>query len=414
MKLLTKTNQYAFLMVASVLLVGAVFLHFTLQYVISKEVSEILETELEEFTHAVGQDPEFVRTQSTAELEISIVSKIHSPDAFRDTLIYSAYEEEFIPYLQLTAYRKINDQYFRFTFRESLIESNDIVAVLVGVFIVICLLLFIGIIMLNKYLSGHLWKPFYIMLDKLKVYEMGDQIYAANSGSDIEEFNTLQGALEGLSRKIHSDYNNLKEFTENASHELQTPLAIIKSEIDLLLQDSHLPDHLQRLGIIEETVNRVAATNKALLTLSKIENDQFRGKSTIDLSALITDILEQLSDFIGAKELTIQFANEPYEILKNAPLLRILFQNVLSNAVKHNVQQGVIIIRLEPNKIVIKNSSSEVFIDPDLAFQRFAKANPASPSPGLGLAIASKIAEKLELRLDYQIQEGLHALTLTF
>jgi len=221
--------------------------------------------------------------------------------------------------------------------------------------------------------------------------------------------------LEEMIQKMQTDFINLKEFTENASHEIQTPLAIIKSKLELILNDAELSGtQHKRLHDAFETVNRLSKLNDSLLLLSKIENRQFVEKSDINLSQLIQSRLEYLEELIALKhiELSVQL-DIPVTIFINPMLADILINNLLSNALKHNFDQGKIFISSRINEIVFSNTGKPMTFDATKLFKRFVKFNASEESTGLGLAIADEICRSSHLKLNYTYLNDLHSFTLS-
>ncbi|NJE06811.1 sensor histidine kinase, partial [Thermococcus sp. M36] len=147
--------------------------------------------------------------------------------------------------------------------------------------------------------------------------------------------------------KAQQDFNSLKQFTENASHELQTPLAIIRTKFDLLIQAETLTQQqIEALQSANDALQRLSNLNKSLLLLTKIENKQFEEKVTINLKELIENKLIQLSELIQNKNIHVTYSLEEITINMNSDLAEILLNNLLVNAIKHNVPNGEIIINL--------------------------------------------------------------------
>ena len=106
--------------------------------------------------------------------------------------------------------------------------------------------------------------------------------------------------------KIRTDFVNLKEFTENASHEIQTPLAIIKSKLEMVLQDKSLNDkQYQQIQAAFESTIRLSKLNEALLLLSRIENQQFVGQKEIDFCLLLQTRVQYLEELFDLKKIEV-------------------------------------------------------------------------------------------------------------
>lgn len=238
------------------------------------------------------------------------------------------------------------------------------------------------------------------------------QVHFEKTG--ISEFDQLNTTLQEMIEKMQADFVNLREFTENASHEIQTPLAIIKSKLEMMLNDPALSSaqHLQ-LNEIFETVNRLSRMNETLLLLSKIENRQFIEKTDLDFSSLIKSRLANLEELIEMKRITLSLnLASPFIVSIHPMLADVLINNLLSNALKHNGTHGEILISSENNRIVFSNTGPLLTIDPLNIFKRFVKQGNSSSSNGLGLAIADEICKSNHLTLEYTYQNKLHCFVL--
>jgi signal transduction histidine kinase len=294
-------------------------------------------------------------------------------------------------------------------------ETEDMVALIfyfmLGFFAFIVLILFF----LNRWLSSSMWTPFYKTIDQLNTFSIDRKNNVDFKSTDVYEFEQLNLSLKKMMLKIQTDYYNLKEFTENASHEIQTPIAIIKSKLEHVLQDKTLETkQYEQIQLVYESANRLSKLNEALLLLSKIENLQFPDVIEIDLCELLKQRLEFIEELIEFKKIEIILHVEyPYSIKMNAYLAEILINNLLGNAVKHNREGGQITITSTNEQFVISNTGSPLSIDPEKLFQRFQKQNTGNDSTGLGLAIASEICSKSGLTLQYRYLDGIHNLIVS-
>ena len=218
-----------------------------------------------------------------------------------------------------------------------------------------------------------------------------------------------------MTSKMISDYKNQKKFAENASHEFQTPLAIITGKIDLLLQENSLNEETMKLLVsIEEATSRLSRINKSLLLLSKIENQQYEKTDTVALLPLIEKIKAINEDFILDKKL--QFVCEPTEELYftiNSELCFILINNLIQNAIRHNVKNGQITISIKDQALLISNTGSLEPLDEVSIFERFEKKSSNVNSIGLGLAIVKEIAEANSITVLYKYEDNEHVFSLS-
>ncbi|MBX3101646.1 MAG: HAMP domain-containing histidine kinase [Bacteroidetes bacterium] len=293
-------------------------------------------------------------------------------------------------------------------------ETEETVAAIAIVTFFFFLVMVIGFLLLNKRLSARLWKPFRSTLARLKTFRLSSQSPIEFEQSDTLEFEELNDALSKLIAQNISVYASQKEFTENAAHELQTPLAIIKNKLDLLLQQEPLTDRQYR--IIEEAnraLTRITRINKNLLLLAKIENHQFDDREAINVRLLIEHCIEQLKEHFDHKKIPIQTELTDITIEGNKILFEVLLNNLLLNAVRHNREYGNVRITLHPSGIIFANSGSSA-LDGITLFKRFGKLTGPNSGSGLGLAIVKEICNRHGWQVSYRFEGNLHTFSVVF
>ncbi len=215
---------------------------------------------------------------------------------------------------------------------------------------------------------------------------------------------------------IRNEYLNLKEFTENASHEMQTPMAVIQSKLEGLFELENLSEKdISNIESAYVATSRMSELNASLLLLTKIENNQFPIEDEINLSETVHSFVDQFSDFIESKKIKLDLIISPNIVKKtNRFLADTLVSNLLSNAVRHNVENGSLNIELNENGLRVKNTGRQLEIDVNTLFDRFTKGDPTSNSMGLGLSITKRCCEAHNWDIRYAHQEGLHTLQVNF
>ena len=131
------------------------------------------------------------------------------------------------------------------------------------------------------------------------------------SSTRIQEFTDLNTTLEQMISRIQSDYFRMKEFSENAAHELQTPIAIINTKLESLLQTSELNE--ESAGLIQsamENSSRMSKLIQTLLMLTKIENRQFDAREKISMNEVIKKYLNLYDELIREKKLKVEMKEE--------------------------------------------------------------------------------------------------------
>jgi signal transduction histidine kinase len=277
------------------------------------------------------------------------------------------------------------------------------------------ILLMGGLILLNRRLSRRMWKPFYKSLAQIREFDLTktDQVQLDRSG--ISEFDELNSSLEKLISANITIFNQQKEFADNASHELQTPLAIVQSKLELLSQSKDLRDEQYRL--IEEAmdaISRAARINKNLLLLTKIENSQYSDRKEIDLSSLLNEMMEKFLVFFEDKHLIVNINIDPDVTVKgNQVLMEILIGNLVTNAIRYTPANDTISVYLSNYRLVIENPGLHPLKSAQL-FKRFASADSNSPGTGLGLAIVKQISALHNWKEEYSWENGKHIFEVKF
>lgn len=272
-----------------------------------------------------------------------------------------------------------------------------------------------GFILLNRRISKRLWQPFYSSLDKIKSFKLDQHQKITFGNTDISEFADLNERLETLIAGSVAAYSQQKEFAENASHELQTPLAVVQSKLELLMQTSSLTN--DQYAIIEDALkalNRVSRINKNLLLLTKIENSQFMDEEEINISSLLQTNMRHFENFKDEKQLEIREEIPPnIEVSGNRVLIEMLVNNLLINAIRYSPNKGAISILLTPQCLQVKNPGTST-LNVDQIFKRFGSGSMESPGTGLGLALVKQISARYKWEVSYSFQSNQHAFTVVF
>jgi signal transduction histidine kinase len=416
MKLQTKINIRFLTVTFLVFTVAGVLFFFALDKVVNQNIREMLESRKAYIILNLQQNQPITDLLESPDHSIFIkrVEKTGEYKRFSDTLAYDQEEKELIPFRKMTFSAHSGDKHYEVVLLQSLLESEDLQMVIVSFMIALFGLVLLALFFLNRWLSNKAWNPFFKSLSVLNHWKIGVNQSVSFERTGISEFDQLNSTLENMMQKIQADFVNLKEFTENASHEIQTPLAIIKSKLELVLQDKTLNDQQhQRIHAAFESANRLSKLNEALLLLSKIENRQFVDSSEIDVCKLIQSRLEYLEELFALKQIEVTFRLETQVTFNmNSLLADILINNLLSNALRHNIEKGKITVLSENQKITISNTGREAEMDVSRLFRRFAKQTTTSESNGLGLAIAYEICNNYNLELNYHYLNGMHNMVI--
>lgn len=416
MRLLNRTATAYIIASILVLLVSIPIFYFVLHHLFAKQADSTLKSRKEFVVSKLGEINNDLEIKNWTRFEDDIeVSRLPSdtvplPDSIYDRIIgKDDYFRELVT--QATIYGKPH----RLVIRSSMLENHELIQTIVISQALLLAVLLICLLLINRRISRQAWQPFYDTLAKLKNYSINQQTHLQLSRTSIEEFSELNEVVDKMTRKIQADFISLKQFTENASHEIQTPLAIIQSKLEVMIQDEELSrEQMQNLQIIYETTGRLSKLNQALLLLTKIENNQFVHIEGLNLKALIEAKLPLFEDFITAKNLTVKTVLTDRWVQMNAPLARVMLTNLISNAIKHNTHGGTLGIILTETYLAVSNSGTAPTQPTEAFFDRFNKANPNSDSLGLGLAIVKEICDYAKFKIHYDYRGNIHTLRVQF
>jgi len=424
MKLLNKTNFYFFGVALVIYCIGGVFFYLLFEDILDRNYYSELETRKEYIVKQLSKSDSISQFQKYSGNMVSIhpMAKAGARgDVFSDTVIYDEVEETHRPFRQLTFNTVVEGKSYRIQLRRPIIEDGNLIE---GDIILVLLLFaaFVGALsLLNRNLSIILWSPFYTILEKINNYkiEKAESVTSLKfPETNIDEFELLSGGIEKLIHRIHKEFNIQKEFIENASHEIQTPLAIIANKLELLLGSPGLTqEQMDLVNSSMRAVNRLSKLNESLLIISKIENSQFNFGEELSLNVIVDRILENLDEVTKIKSLVVSRQYQEMAVVKMNPLLaEILLENLITNSVKHNMDGGVIRIITEKTFLRIENTGPKPVGDPAKVFNRFVKLNTKSNSIGLGLSIVKSICDTYGYSAEYYYDatQHLHKIEINF
>ncbi|GAO43189.1 sensor histidine kinase [Flavihumibacter petaseus] len=313
------------------------------------------------------------------------------------------------PYRQLSQVVVVYGISYQIVIRKSQEQKAALLADITRIILLVFAGLFLATILFNWLISKRMWEPFYQTLNTIRKTNLTEIRGTHFTSTNTREFNELNAALNGMTEKIHSDFLSMKEFTENAAHEMQTPLSVAQSKMELLLQKEDLPEQDAHL-ILEATnaLTRLSKLNQGLLLLAKIENNQYVASEELNLTTVIRKQLELFSELIQDKRLNVTTDFHAYFMVRMHPMLAdSLVSNLLGNAIRHNYENGNIEIVVSANNFRISNTTHQPVIPREKIFTRFAGGGGGTAdSTGLGLAIVKKITDMHGLSISYRAEAG--------
>ena len=395
-----------------------VAVYFAVQSLIYQEVEERLLVEKKDFENFILENKDWDKDFYFVENKINFepLSSAYAGERmeFRNIVLVNKYDLQEVPFRELVFYKYINNIHYRISIRKSLPESFKLMEYLTMIMLLLLSIAFAVMYIFQRKLSQNIWQPFYQTLSRIKLFDLKKENPFELSNSNISEFEELNDVLKRMTRKMWKDYSSLKEFTENASHEIQTPLALINMRVEELIQEKNFSEQqMYWIQEIHRSSLRLSKLNQALLLLSKLDNQQFTEIQNLNLTELMQRKVEEYEEMFAHKNIVVSFQREnDFYAHMNADLADILLSNLITNAVKHNLNPGEINIYTTDKLFRIANRGLPLIMQPEELFQRFKKAKTNSTSMGLGLAIVKEICKYHTLEIDYSIEEGWHIFSI--
>lgn len=302
--------------------------------------------------------------------------------------------------------------------RIAMIEDDDLARTLVGQYGILFIVLFVCMFVVLRAISKRLWRPFYDSLSKVENFDIDKGNTPQFEQTDTIEYNRLNTILHNLISNNLKAYNQQKEFVQNASHELQTPLAVFQSKLDVFLQEPNLSEEqVETIHSLYDILSRLTRLNKNLLLLARLDNNQFKETEEIDFNRLLYKQLGNLTDLAESNGIAISADIGGHTILSaNKILLESLINNLIVNAIRHNTEaaDAWIIIRVDTNSFIIENTGEKTALDTDKIFRRFSRTSENKKGNGLGLSITYQICKLHNWQIKYQYIDNMHRFEVLF
>lgn len=417
MKLLAKYNSANILATIMVLLIGGFFYYCILHYVLLDQLDSDLKIEQLEITDYVKANNRLPNVENYKNQKVKFESTtLPVKRAIYSSVIFSVADDENITTRQIIFPIVILGKPYKASIAKSQNETEDLIQLIVSITLGIVTLLLLVLFIINRFMLNKLWLPFNNTLSQLKQFNLSSKSSLILNDSSIDEFKELNTAITAMSNQVIKDYDSLKSFTENASHEIQTPLAIINSKLELLIQSENFTEtQMQVIQTIHDEIRRLSKLNQSLLLLTKIDNQQFQETEAVDIAEIINRHLYKYEELITAKQISLIKDIEKIDpLIMNETMADMLISNLITNAIKHNVEKGTINIVLKENKLVVSNTGIPLVTSTNELFERFKKDNVNSESLGLGLSIVKKICERYNFNIKYTSIIQLHKMTIHF
>ncbi len=421
MKLLSYTYRKLALLLFLLMAVWGVLFYYAIIDEVVDETDDTLENYGEILMESALHDPSILETEGSLMsfykfTPISEEEGRHYRQVFYDATVYIELEDEDEPVrVMCTAFRMPDGQYYELKLMISILERDDMVEAMLwylgALFLLFLICTSIGI---QLVLRG-VFRPLHKLLDWLHRIQPGKEVPPLDNPTKIREFRQLSDAALDMGNRSYKAYEEQKQFIENASHELQTPLAIVRGKVELLAESEGMTEQqMEQLDEIYATLGRAVKLNKSLLLLSRIENGQYTEMEDVSVDEILDELLPDLMDIYEYKQVRLirKREEQPFIIRCNHSLAQILVSNLVKNSLLHNREGGELQVLTTPTSLVIKNTG-DVPLDGEKLFRRFYHGmDGKKDSTGLGLAIARSIALSSSLKLTYEWQDGMHTFRL--
>ncbi len=416
MKLSAHYNKAIIIITLLVLLSGGLIYYFAINYIATDQLDRNLTEEAEEVDDYIGENQKLPK-QVDFDEDITVFFKTNSKKKalrFFDTVYINPKEKKEEPGRAISGIVSLKGQNYQFIITVSRESTEFLIQIIALITLTLAICLLLILFLTNKYILNGLWQPFYDTLNQLNSLNVLDKLDLILPKNKVDEFNALNDAVYSMTSRVKTDYEHLKEFTENASHEMMTPLAVITSKLDTLIQDESLkPEQFDQINDIYLATNKLSRLNQTLLLLVKIENNLIDDTETINLDEFITEKTKQFNELVSAKGLLVELNLTKTNIIASKYLLDLLLNNLLSNAIRHNTNNGKIVITLNPNTLIIENTGNKNPLNKLTLFNRFQKGN-QSEGTGLGLTVVKNICNLYHWEISYNYINNLHSFSITF
>ena len=305
---------------------------------------------------------------------------------------------------------------YELTLTTQVFAWNDTLDFALVSIISLAVVLLIAIILIVSLIIISNMKPIYRLTDWLRNRKANEAIPQPDSRIKAQEFKEIESAVLEASEKSRQVYEEQKRFIGHASHEIQTPIAICRNRLELLVDSTELDEtQLSEIQKTLDTLNYISRLNKSLLLISKIDNHQFKEETEINIQQIVNQTLDNLMEIYENLNIKVEsIENEPIIVKTDPTLASSLVTNLLKNAFVHNHPNGTISIKLKNNTLTIGNTGINEPLDENAVFQTFYKKGENTHSTGLGLAIAKAVCTEYGFEIRYQFVENQHIFSVKF
>ncbi len=417
MKLINRLTIWYLAITTFVLLASGLIVFYRVQAEIENEVKTRLKRDID---HAAQLISEGLPIDSVRGNQLDIKELDHNaaliPLQVTDSMgFYSLHRRALDRKFTVASSHKIQGKHYYISAYNFIAEPDEILEGIIASLAVTLLILLLFVALASRQMSRLILSNFNQTLKTIQGFNLKQKNRIKLTHTRTYEFKELNQFLEKMTNKALDDYRSLKEFSENASHELQTPLAIIRGKLELLMETRIDEKQASLIEGIQNAVQKLSAVNQSLILLTKLENQEYPVKEKMNFSHFVNGEIESFRELIEMKSLSITTKIEPEVYLNLNPVLAdILFTNLITNAIRHNLMNGSIDVTLSSSGLSVKNTGDPPKVATQELFKRFKKDKQSSESTGLGLAIVKQICDLNNFTAGYEYTSGQHELSIRF
>ncbi len=411
MKLITRSSLTFISATVIFFLIGSVIMYFSVRNIFASNLNDIL---LERKIVLEKQiEPDNVERFYSKEV---FITKLESECvlAFSDTVLIE--QDKYVLYRKLDFPYTVKGKNYKVSVLQSQTKTDVLITKIVIMNVGLAVVFFLILFFVNRHSVRNTLKVFYKTISKLEEFDLNNNDELNLDSAQLFEIKKLNSVIQKMADTLKRDFEVQKEYTENVSHELQTPLAVISSKVDQMMQSDNLSQQqMEHLELLIETTNRLSKINQALIFLTKIDNRFYTEGSAFDLDQLLKEQLELFEESIQQKQINLELKIEdPTHIYMNRYLAESMINNLIRNAILHNNDTKLISIIIEKNTFTITNSGEELTFSPDKIFDRFKRSVTDKKSLGIGLSVVKSICELYQFNLSYFTKNKLHTFIIKF
>lgn len=390
-----------------------------------EEVNDEVDDTLEDYSEGLiiralsGEDMPTASNGSNNQYYLYEVSESyaasHPQITYRDEMVFITEKSETEPArVLITIFRTEDERYMELVVYTPTIEKLDLLRAILGWIIFLYVLLLLIILSINIWVFRKNMKPLYVLLKWLDSSQLGKKNEPLENTTKITEFRKLNAAIMAFAERGEKLFEQQKTFIGNASHEMQTPLAICRNRLEMLMEDETLTEHqLNELIKTHQTLENLTRMNRSLLLLCKIENGQFADTRSVCLNDILAHYLDDYKEVYAYRNITVTVTTDSsFCVEMNDSLVSVLVTNLLKNSFVHNIDGGFIYIKITANTFEISNTGEKP-LDRERIFERFYQGQKKEGSTGLGLALVDSICKANHLTIDYTYVENRHIFTIS-